>query len=93
MKMILGALAASAVLAVAAAPASAETDLDAIVEEVTELAGVDVVKLVKRRGYAPRYLEEDDVYAPRYFEHDLGKLPVGSAEWWRQYDRERGGRR
>jgi hypothetical protein len=29
----------------------------------------------------------------KYYERDSRKIPFGSAEWWRQMDREGGGRR
>jgi hypothetical protein len=82
MKMIMAALTAAAVLAVSPVPASADTDLAKIANQVVELAGPDAVKLVRKRSQEPRQIE-----------HDYTKLPLGTGEWWRQYDRERGGRR
>jgi hypothetical protein len=81
MKTFLTALAASAVLAVAAAPASAETDLTEVVGEVVKLADPSLAKLVKQPSSVTKQIE-----------HRLDKLDVGSREWWSQYDRERGGR-
>ena len=83
MKMIMAALTASLLLAGAAAPASAETDVTEIVREYVKV---------------PSSVESRDVrvrrYVPEQIEHEADKLPVGSSEWWRQMDRERrGGRR
>lgn len=82
MKMILAALTATAVLAAAPVPASAEMDLAGFAKEAAELAGPEVAqfaKVLKQR-------------MPRQMEHDTSKQEVGSSEWWQQYDRERGGR-
>jgi len=81
MKTLLAALAASAALAIAAAPASAETDLAEVVGEVVKLADPSLAKLVKEPNSVTKQIE-----------HQLDKLDVGSSEWWGQYDRERGGR-
>ena len=83
MKMIMGALAASLLLAGAAAPASAETDVTEIVREyVKEPSSVETRDVKLRR------------YIPEQIEYQADKLPVGTNEWWRQMDREqRGGRR
>ncbi|HZT48774.1 MAG TPA: hypothetical protein VFA64_12425 [Hyphomicrobiaceae bacterium] len=85
MKTMLPALAAVAFIAGAAVPASAGEDVvDRIASKIAERIGEDeVVDLVKARP----------VYVPRQIEYDFSRLPVGSAEWWRQRDRERGGRR
>jgi hypothetical protein len=82
MKMIMSALAASVLLAVAAAPAGAEEVSD-IVRQYVNTSGVENGKYVKVRKYVPRQ--------PVYIADDL---EVGSKEWWQQMDRERrGGRR
>jgi hypothetical protein len=81
MKTFLTALAASAVLAVAAVPASAETDLTEVVGEVVKLADPSLAKLVKEPSSVTKEIERQ-----------LDKLDVGSSDWWSQYDRERGGR-
>ena len=82
MKMIMGALAASALLAGVAAPASAEMDVERIAGQLSRMGGSDTVKLVKERRDVPRYIE-----------HDSSKLPFGSSDWWRQVEREQFGRR
>ncbi len=82
MKMIVGALAAAALLAGAAAPASAEMNVEQIAGQLGKMAGSQTVRLVKERRDVPRYIE-----------HDSSKLPFGSSDWWRQVEREQGGRR
>ena len=82
MKTIMAALAAMALLAAAAAPASAEMDVTAIAKELAKGADSDAVRFVKERSDAPRFIERD-----------ASKLPFGSSEWWQQMERERGGRR
>jgi flavodoxin len=82
MKTIMAALAVSALLAGSVAPASAETDAEMIAEELAKVAGSETAKFVKERRYVPRQTEDD-----------ADKTSVGSSEWWRQVDRERGGRR
>jgi len=87
MKTTMAALAASLLLAGAAAPARAETDVTRIAEELAEkLADRDVeagtATLLKMRRFVPRQLE---------FASDEPEF--GSAEWWRQKDRDRPSRR
>jgi hypothetical protein len=82
MKTIMGALATAALLVGAAAPASAEMDVDRMAGQLMRMAGSDTVKYDRQRR---------DV--PRYYEHDSSKLPFGSGEWWRQVEREQFGRR
>jgi hypothetical protein len=84
MKMIVAALSAAAFVAGATAPASAGEDVvEWIAGKVDRIGDYEVVDLAKARR----------AYVPRQIEYDFSKLPVGSAEWWRQRDRERGGRR
>ena len=80
MKMIMAALAASALLAGAAVPASAGMDLEQIAEEYAKRADSEVVKIVKERRQVPRQVANDEP-------------SVGSSEWWQKVDREQGGRR
>ena len=84
MKTIMGALAASLLLAGAAAPASADTEeLIEVVREYVRVPTSEPTRDVKIRRYVPEQME-----------HQADKLPVGSSEWWQQMDRERrGGRR
>jgi hypothetical protein len=82
MKMIMAALTATAFLAGAAAPASAETDMVEIGELLAKRVDSEMVKLVKERRNVTRQIE-----------YDTSKLPVGSSEWWRQVERDQGGRR
>jgi hypothetical protein len=84
MRMIMVALAACAVLAGTAAPASAGSG----------------VKIWLPYGYAGPLAPEARRYAKprRYVEpqvvYDADKLPIGTDTWWQQMDREqRGGRR
>ena len=83
MKMIMAALTASVLLAGAAAPASAETEVTEIVREYVQVPSSELTRVVKVRRYVPEQIE-----------HQADKLPVGTNDWWRQMDREqRGGRR
>jgi hypothetical protein len=84
MKTIMGALAASLLLAGAAAPANADTDeLVEVVREYVRVPSSELTREVKIRRYIPEQIE-----------YQADKLPVGSSEWWQQMDRERrGGRR
>jgi len=82
MKMITAALTAAVLLAGAAAPASAETGVARIAEQAERVAAPEAVKSVKERRQVTRQME-----------YDTSKLPIGSSEWWQQYDRERGRRR
>ena len=55
MKMIMAALAATALLAAAAAPASAQSDMEQIAEVLAKRAGdAEGLKLVKERRFVPR---------------------------------------
>jgi hypothetical protein len=85
MKTMMAALTAAAFIAGAAIPASAGADIvDKIAGKIADGIGDgEMVELIKERR----------VYVPRQIEYDFTKLPVGSQEWWRQRDRERGGRR
>ena len=84
MKTIMGALAASLLLAGAAAPANADTDeLVEVVREYVRVPSSELTREVKIRRTIPEQIE-----------YQADKLPVGSSEWWQQMDRERrGGRR
>ena len=84
MKTIMGALAASLLLAGAATPASADTEeLIEIVREYVQVPSAEQTRGVK----LPRTV-------PEQIEYQADKLPVGSSDWWQQMDRERrGGRR
>jgi hypothetical protein len=84
MKTIMGALAASLLLAGAAVPASADTDeLIEIVREYVQVPSTEPTRGVK----LPRTI-------PKQIEYQADELPVGSSDWWQQMDRERrGGRR
>jgi hypothetical protein len=82
MKTIMAALAAAALFAGAAAPASAENDMATIAAEVGRVMAPEPVKFVKERRQVTRQME-----------YDTSKLPFGSSEWWQQHDRERGRRR
>ena len=84
MKTIMGALAASLLLAGAAAPANADTE--ELVEVVRDYVRVPTSE--STRGVKlPRTI-------PKQIEYQADELPVGSSEWWQQMDRERrGGRR
>ncbi len=83
MKMIMAALAATALLAAAAAPASAQTDMEQIAEVLAKRAGdAESLKLVKERRFVPRQIEGD-----------TDKPAFGSSAWWQQVDRDRPGRR
>jgi hypothetical protein len=82
MKTIMGALAASLLLA--ATPARADTDeLVEMVREYVRVPTSEPTREAKIRRYIPEQIE-----------YQADKLPVGSSEWWQQMDRERrGGRR
>jgi hypothetical protein len=83
MKTIMSALAASLLLAGAAAPASAETDVTEIVREYVKVPSSEQTREAKVRRYVPEQIE-----------YQADKLPTGTSDWWRQMDREqRGGRR
>jgi uncharacterized low-complexity protein len=83
MKMIMAALAASALLMAAAAPASAQVDMEQIAEMLAKKAGdADIAKFVKEGRSLPRQIESDP-----------DKPAVGSSAWWQQVDRDRPARR
>ena len=83
MKTIMGALAASLLLAAAATPASADTEeLIEVVREYVRVPTSESTRDVKVRRYIPEQIE-----------YQADKLPVGSSEWWQQMDRERRGGR
>jgi len=82
MKMIMTALGAAALLAGAALPASADTDLAAVAEEVARVAGPALNEFVKERRDLSRAMR---------FDND--KLPFGSREWWQEVERNQPGRR
>ena len=82
MKTIMAALTATALLAGAAAPANAETNVEQIAEELAKVAGSETAKFVKERRYEPRQIE-----------NDTDKPSVGSREWWQQVERDQRGRR
>jgi hypothetical protein len=82
MKMIMTALGAAALLAGAALPASADTDLAAVAEEVARVAGPALNEFVKERRDLSRVIR---------FDND--ELPFGSREWWQEVERNQPGRR
>jgi hypothetical protein len=50
-------------------------------------------KYEHNRAYPPRYRQYVSGYAPeRQIEYNSRTLPLGSALWWQQMERERGGR-
>ena len=55
MKTIMGALATAALLAGAAAPASAEMDVDRMAGQLMRMAGSDTAKYDRQRRNVPRY--------------------------------------
>ncbi len=81
MKMIMTALAAAALLAGVAAPASAEIDIQNIAAELAKVAAV---------SEAGKYVKER---LPRQIGSDTNKHPVGSSEWLQQVERDLRGRR
>ena len=83
MKTIMGALAASLLLAAAALPTGAEAQVPDIVRQYVKVPDAEQGKYVDVRKRIPRQ--------PEYI---ADKMETGSGEWWRQMDRERrGGRR
>jgi hypothetical protein len=83
MKMIMAALAASAVLVGIAAPASAGAEMTVVASEYMQAPSGAAIRRVKMRSYVPRQPE-----------YDASRLPIGTSAWWQQMDREgRGGRR
>jgi hypothetical protein len=83
MKMIMTVLAAVALLAGGTAVANAQMGMEEVADEVVPATGYEMAKFARERR---RKL-------PAYIEHDASKLPFGSSEWWRQIEREQGGRR
>jgi len=81
MKTIMVALTAAALLA-GVAPASAETDVEMIAEELAKVAGPEVGKFMKERRFVPRELDIDD-----------DKPSFGSQDWWREIERDQRGPR
>ena len=68
------------------------------------IAGAADAKTKKKQAYnsynyySPSAIAERQRHASTfdptyYFEHDSNKIPFGTAEWWRQKDRENGDRR
>jgi hypothetical protein len=82
MKMIMTALGAAALLAAAAPPASADTDVAELVEEVARAARPALTTIVRERSYLPPRIR---------FDNDA--LPFGSREWWQEVERDQRGRR
>jgi len=82
MKMIMTALGAAALFTGAALPASADTDVAAIAEEVARVAGPALSDIVKERR---------DLSRETRFDND--KLPFGSREWWQEVESNQRGRR
>jgi hypothetical protein len=82
MKMIMTALGAAALLAGAALPASADTDLAAIAEKVARVAGPALSEIVKERRDHSREIR---------FDND--ERPIGSREWWQEVESNQRGRR
>jgi hypothetical protein len=83
----LAALLSCAVLAGAAAPASAHDEEYTIVY-VKKYMYVDEDSDVPRAR--PAYVVREYV-VPEYMENDTTTLPYGSGSWWRQMDREQRG--
>ena len=83
MKMIMSALAASVLLGVAVAPASAQTAASS--ESVSQY--VKTYNVEKSKPIVRKVVPRQPVYI-------ADEEEVGSSAWWRQMDRERrGGRR
>ena len=82
MKMIMTALGVAALLAAAALPARADTDVTELVEEVARAARPALTEVVTE----PRYH-----LPPIRFDNDA--LPFGSREWWAEVERNQRGRR
>ena len=82
MKMIMTALGVAALLAAAALPARADSDVAGLVEEVARAARPALAEVVRE----PRYL-----LPPIRFDNDA--LPFGSREWWQEVERNQPGRR
>ena len=82
MKMFMTALGVAALLAAAALPARADTDVTELVEEVARAARPALAEVVRE----PRYL-----LPPIRFDNDA--LPFGSREWWEEVERNQRGHR
>ena len=82
MRTLIAALAGSMLLAGAGAAKAEDLDLTRIADRVERVIGSDAARLARER-----------VEIPRQYEHDVKRIPLGTSEWWQQYDRERGGRR
>jgi len=82
MKMIMTALGVAALLAAAALPARADTDVAELVEDVARAARPALAEVVRE----PRYL-----LPPIRFDNDA--LPFGSREWWEEVERNQRGHR
>ena len=82
MKMIMTALGVAALLAAAALPARADTDVAELVEDVARAARPALTEVVTE----PRY------HLPSIrFDNDA--LPFGSREWWEEVERNQRGHR
>jgi hypothetical protein len=82
MKMIMPALGAAVLLAAAAPPASADTDVAELVEEAARAARPALTEIVRERRYLPPQIR---------FDNDA--LPFGGREWWQEVERDQRGRR
>jgi hypothetical protein len=82
MKMIMTALGAAALLSAAALPASADTDVAELVEEVARAARPALTEIVR---------EPRNLLPQNRFDNDA--LPFGSREWWEEVERNQRGRR
>jgi len=82
MRLIMAALATSAILGGTVAPANAQSITISLSDGYVSIGTPEKATTKTRR------------YVPRQMEHLADKLPVGSDVWWQQMDRERrGGRR
>ena len=82
MKMIMMVLGTAALLAGAALPASADTDVAEIAHAIAKVADPAATKIVKVGRRLPRETR---------FDND--ELPFGSRAWWDQVERDQRGRR
>jgi hypothetical protein len=82
MKMIMTTLGAAALLAGAALPASAGTDVAQVVDEVARAARPVLTDIARERRRLPPEIR---------FDND--KQPFGSREWWQEVERDQRGRR
>jgi hypothetical protein len=81
MKMIMTALGTTALLAAAALPARADSDVAELVEEVAKATRPALTENVRE----PRYLLPE-------IRFDNDALPFGSREWWQEVERNQPGR-